>query len=288
MELLNPGAAARDPLNRTTSDQSSGAEADVEDGGIAEDDADIQASPDAKAFANIAEGDYQSSLRFISGHPGILNARDTDGLLVEAFNAELDGKHKHARQCVHQALLIQYCRQLGKDGVGLFFKRVTTKGHQAQELFTNDVQSTYARIHTRAGEIKAERERNPQSSEAGVEQIQLHAVDPNTQINIVVPPADSDDLEVKACREIFDSFPPGLKRALDSGKLDEVNKVLAKMSVEEAEEIVEKLGNGGMLSLEEGVIDATTEEGQEVMKEIEKTGRMPGFVDEKNLAADPE
>jgi cell division cycle protein 37 len=73
---------------------------------------------------------------------------------------------------------------------------------------------------------------------------------------------------------------------LESGKLDEVNKVLAKMSVEEAEEVVGKLGEGGMLSLEEGVIDATTEEGKKAMEEIEKTGRMPGKVEEDIIEMD--
>jgi cell division cycle protein 37 len=55
--------------------------------------------------------------------------------------------------------------------------------------------------------------------------------------------------------------------------LDEVNKVLGKMSVEEAEEIVEKLGEGGMLSLEEGIVDATTEEGRKKLEEIEAEGK---------------
>lgn len=101
------------------------------------------------------------------------------------------------------------------------------------------------------------------------------------------PESLSDDNKI--ARAVFDTFPPGLQRALESGKLDEVNKVLAKMSVDEAEQVVEQLGNGGMLSLEEGVIDATTEEGQAKVKEIEKTGRMPGeIVDESQLAADPE
>lgn len=152
--------------------------------------------------------------------------------------------------------------------------------------------STYRRINTRAAEILEERKNNPEPE--GVEQIQLHAVDPNTTINIRVPlPIDesnpdslSDDNKI--ARTIFETFPPGLQRALESGKLDEVNKVLAKMSVDEAEQVVEQLGNGGMLSLEEGVIDATTEEGQAKVKEIEKTGRMPGEVDEAQLAADPE
>lgn len=57
-----------------------------------------------------------------------------------------------------------------------------------------------------------------------------------------MPPANSDDEAIRHCRSIFESFPPGLQRALESGSLDEVNKVLAKMSVEEAEEVVEQLG----------------------------------------------
>lgn len=42
------------------------------------------------------------------------------------------------------------------------------------------------------------------------------------------------------------------------------------MSVEEAEEVVEQLGEGGMLSLEQGVIDGTTEEGREKLKDLER------------------
>lgn len=116
--------------------------------------------------------------------------------------------------------------------------RITTPNHQAQKVFHEDVATTYQRIRERA-KIMAE-ERN--SETAGVEQIQLHAVDPNTQITIAVPSAGSDDPEIQKSREIFDSFPPGLQRALESGSLDEVNKVLGKMSVEEAEEVVGLLG----------------------------------------------
>ena len=46
--------------------------------------------------------------------------------------------------------------------------------------------------------------------------------------------------------------------------------MLGKMSVEEAEEVVELLGEGGMLSLERGVIDGTTEEGMERLRELER------------------
>lgn len=101
-------------------------------------------------------------------------------------------------------------------------------------------------------------------------------MDPGTQININIPqPGSSDPIEIKA-RDLFDQFPPGLQRALESGQLDKVNEVLGKMSVEEAEEVVEKLGDGGMLSLERGVIDGTTEEGRERLAELERGAHETG------------
>jgi cell division cycle protein 37 len=287
VELLNP--TTRPSASRTDTDQSSGADADVEEGTAADADAeegnddDVSASPLAQSFAKIKPGDWYASLQYLMKHPDVLAEKETDGLLVEAFNSELDGKPKHARQCVHAGLLLQYCRQLGgRQGVELFFKRIQTKDHQASKMFNDDVDGTYRRIKTRAAEILKERAENPAGE--GVEQIQLHAVDPNTTINIQVPPKESTATDPEerqaeqASRQIFDTFPPGLQRALESGKLVEVNKVLAKMSVEEAEEIVEKLSGGGMLSMEEGVIDATTDEGKRAMEEIERSHKFPGQV----------
>ncbi|GAB7362882.1 hypothetical protein MBLNU230_g3184t1 [Neophaeotheca triangularis] len=264
-ELLNPGAG-------------SGADADLEDNSLnpitGEDgDDDMVASATAKRFGKINFGDYNSSLQFIGKHPEIMVEKETDGLLVEAFNAQEAGNGEYARQCVHQALLLQYCRQLGKDGVGLFFKRVQTPNHQARKLFLDDVNSTYARIRDRCAELAKQKAEDDGSGDR--EQIQLHAVEPGTQINIVTPPVmDKCETEdEKIAREIFDSFPPGLQRALESASLDRVNEVLGKMSVEEAEKVVELLGQGGMLSLEQGVIDATTEEGQKRVEALEREGK---------------
>ncbi|KAF2431547.1 Hsp90 co-chaperone Cdc37 [Tothia fuscella] len=288
VELLNaPGS--RPPLKSTDTGQSSGADADVEDGPDPDaadnddDDESLRPTTLGKAFGKIAVGDYQASLQFISKHPEILTERESDGLLVQAFDKQMEGHAKEAKQCVNQALLIQYCRQLGKDGVGLFFRRITTQGHQAGKLFTDDVNDTYNKIKVRVVELAKEKADRPE----GEEQIQLHAVDPNTKINIIVPPPIPTNLAAEstqpppsedqiAARKIFETFPPGLQRALESGSLDEVNRVLGKMSVEEAEEVVGQLGEGGMLNLEENVIDATTEEGKNLVKEIERTGRLPG------------
>jgi cell division cycle protein 37 len=244
VEVLNPHAlASRDPMDRKDSQQSSGADADVDEPDAADEDdeADVEASELGKQFGQIKMGDYRASLQFISAHPEVLAERETDGLLVLAFNACIDGKEDYARQCVHQALLLQYCRALGRDGVGMFFKRITTQGHQAQKVFFDDVNSTYQRIRTRTREIEKQRAQEEADGSGGVEQIQLHAVDPGTTINIKIPPATSEDPEEVKARELFNAFPPGLQKALESGSLDEVNKVLGKMSVEQAEEVVGQL-----------------------------------------------
>lgn len=243
VEVLNPAALKRGSLEAQEGHESSGAEADIDEPvGESDDEADVDVTELGKAFAKIKAGDYRASLQFISQNPSVVAEKETDGLLVEGFNAAIANKQDYAHQCVHQALLLQYCRALGPDGVGIFFKRITTPGHQAQKTFYDDVQSTYQRLRSRAAEIAKERSEQDPEEAGGVEQIQLHAVDPGTTINITIPqPGSSDPVEVKA-REMFECFPPGLQRALESGSLDEVNKVLGKMSVEEAEEVVGQLG----------------------------------------------
>lgn len=251
VEVLNPHTlASLDPSDGKDSAQSSGADADVDEPDPDDDDddeADVEASELGKQFAQIKMGDYRASLQFISAHPQVVAEKETDGLLVLAFNAAMDGKDDFARQCVHQGLLLQYCRALGRDGVGLFFKRITTQGHQAQKVFFDDVNSTYARIRTRTKEIEKQRAQEEADGSGGVEQIQLHAVDPGTTINIKIPPTTSEDPEEVKARELFNAFPPGLQRALESGSLDEVNKVLGKMSVEQAEEVVGQLSEVSLL-----------------------------------------
>ena len=129
VEVLNPASVKKDSLRRLDSGgQTSGADADIDepvDGEDKEDagEADIEPTKLGKEFAKIKIGDYRQCLNFISQHHEVVAERETDGLLMEGFNAQMDGKGSYAKQCVHQALLLQYCRSLGKDGVGLFFKR---------------------------------------------------------------------------------------------------------------------------------------------------------------------
>lgn len=125
VEVLNPGSA-RHSLNRLDSEgQTSGADADVDEpvSKTEEDEDDVELTELARKFGQIKIGDYKGCLQFISENREVLEEKNTDGLLMEAFNAGLEVNLPYAKQCVHQALLLQYCRTLGKDGVGMFFKR---------------------------------------------------------------------------------------------------------------------------------------------------------------------
>ncbi|CCJ31184.1 unnamed protein product [Pneumocystis jirovecii] len=213
----------------------------------------IEPSSAARDFSKLDSRDYHTLLKFISLHPEIVSdEQETDGLLIDAFNYQMQGNETLAKQCVHQGLLLQYCRQLGKDGVTLFFQRVTSANHAAHKLFNDDVHQTYSRIKVRAAEILLERD-----TSSPVEQIQLHAVDPNTKITISIPPPSSDDPDTQMARQIFDSFSPDLQAALYSGQLDNINKVLASVPLQQAENIVNDLKLAGLLSIEDELIDAT-------------------------------
>lgn len=281
VELLNPSFSTQETAGSSKSPAAAAAGGDDDD-----DDEEVEASPAAKKFAQIKTGDYGASLAFLGQHPEVLSEKETDGLLIMAFDAQLGGRDDAARRCVHQALLLQYCRALGRDGVRLFFKRITTKGHQAQDVFFRDVQDTYQRIRARAAEINKQRTAEAGAAggggegEGGVEQIQLHAVEPGTVIHIRVPPAGSAEPEEQQARAIFDGFAPDMKKALESGSLDEVNRVLGRLPVDEAEDLVGKFGDAGILSLEHEIIDATTDEGKAQWKQLEEEGKAAATSEE--------
>jgi cell division cycle protein 37 len=120
VEVLNPAkAAAQQDSLRTVS---SGAEADSEesDDDLVNDD-DITTTDVGKRFGEIKLMDLKKSMTFIEDNPEVVSDRNQDGLMVQAFNAQLEGKESLAKQYVHQALLLQYVKQVGRNGIKTLF-----------------------------------------------------------------------------------------------------------------------------------------------------------------------
>lgn len=169
---------------------------------------------------------------------------------------------------------------------------MTSSDPKALKMFVDDVAATADRIIARARVVAKERDAERLAGE-GVEQIQLVATDPGTTITFEVPegppPAEleltgegSEELDPVLVKEflqrrwdIFESFPKNLKKALGEKSLEKVNKVLGKMEVSEAEEVVRLLQESGILSFDDtGIRDATgkNEKGGEVEEVLESEG----------------
>lgn len=226
---------------------------------------------------------FADSLQFLSGHKVLLREESgtTDALLVEAFQSQMRGQDKRARGFVEKGLMVQYLSKLGADGVNLFFRRMASADGKAVTVFFNDVLSTYRRIADRCQVLKKEQDDQSGSTGrgAGEEQIQLVAEDPSTVITFEVPegpapevieidrsgiPEAGADGEEEAPPQVpseeqvrqfldmrwdvFQSFSPDLQEALKTKSLDKVNKVLASMPVEEAEQVVGQLDQAGILN----------------------------------------
>ncbi|KAL5482910.1 CDC37_3 [Sanghuangporus weigelae] len=279
IEVINPkgvehaqvAALASQSTPAGPSSSSSAAAATKEDD---EDEEVPEMTPSLEAFSHLPLRGYEESFHFIQEHRDVYVPGASDALLVAGFRAEREGRHAYAKQCVHQALLIQYCEQLGTDGVRLFFKRMTAGDPRVERVFQTDVENTYKHVKSRAEATNAEMDRS------GEGQIQLVAEGDGTQISFVVPDGPppehlelegpgTENLDIEQVRrvlqmrwDVFNGFRDDLKEALKSQKLEEVNKVLASMTVEEAEKVVQLLDQSGILSFAEGGIRDETGRGK--------------------------
>jgi cell division cycle protein 37 len=110
-ETLNsPTAAAAEPPASVDSD---------------EEESDLPTlTPSLEGFSRIPVGQYLQSFEYIQKHRDVVVDGASDALLVAGFTAENAGQYKYAKQCVNQSLLLQYGEKLGKDGIGIFFKKL--------------------------------------------------------------------------------------------------------------------------------------------------------------------
>ncbi|KAI0916839.1 hypothetical protein AcV7_005786 [Taiwanofungus camphoratus] len=270
-EVLNPkGVAAAE----TTFAQGSSTSATSAD----DDDELPELTSTLEEFSRLPLRGYEESWEFIKMHRDVIVPGASDALLVAAFKAQSNGQSRHAQQCVHQSLLLQYCDKLGGDGVRVFFRKMVSGDLRATSVFEKDVAETYAHLVERVRISKAEEA----ATAAGTEQIQLVPENPNQSITFNVPdgpPPENiqlegpgfEDVNMEDVRralqmrfDVFQGFSQPMQEALKSQSLDQVNRVLGNMRVEEAEEVVKLLDVAGILSFSEGGIrDQTSGEAQD-------------------------
>lgn len=196
--------------------------------------------PATAEFAKLPMKDLEASAQFLIKHTSICTENQKDSLIMTAFNHELDGNHLTVRQVVFQSLLLQYVSQLAgpkptRDltirAISLFFSKLKDPSQPASKAFMQDVDNTVNHIKTRCQILKKEQEENDDGEEA---LIQLKALDESTELFVNTPEQGTGDYEVFRTK-----LSPEMQKAIESGSLDEVNLVFAKMKVEEAEAILE-------------------------------------------------
>lgn len=246
METLNSPSSDAAPVQSTLAKATEDTEDDYSD-----------PSPAAQKFAQIPADDLKACYAFVSKHPQICTEKEKDALVMEGFQLQLAGKTADMERTVHNAILLQYCAQLGPNGYRNFFERILQpQGHPALEVLKKDVAFTINHVKTRCEILKRE-------SEEENEQIQLHAVDPNTEI--VVNQPNTEDAEAL---KVFRELSPEMQKAVESGELAEINKVLANYSVEDAEKVLRMFDECGILAVEEKIYDATEWQKQNKDKEV--------------------
>ncbi|CAO3615664.1 unnamed protein product [Cunninghamella echinulata] len=256
IETLNPGTQMKDlSLSDKITAEDTSADADVESDDE-DDDKDIELTPKAAAFSKL-EG-FPASYDYILKHMDIVTEQYSDQILAEAFTAQLRGDTKYAKNCVIQSLTLQYCGQLGANGVNVFFQRMQGSNEQARRMFADDVKKTYERIESRCEEIAQEQQHQQR------ETVQLQPLQEGAQLTVRIPKEDDPELknseEGAKLLEVYHSLPPNFREALETADLDKINKVLDKMKVEDAEFVIEVCSNYGFLDVNGEVIDATQED----------------------------
>jgi cell division cycle protein 37 len=181
---------------------------------------------------------FEDAFRFIQQNSEIVSREYSDHLMARAFKLEMDGKSTEAKACARWSLALSYCFQMGKDGVGLFFKRYAISQHTAcscvsmlsggpaaVQVFETDLEGTYARIRERS---KILRDKRKQESDQ---------LDEN---NSNLTPEQS---------EAFNAFPKYFQDALFSNDIDQINAAFAKMDETLAADVMAKCQATGLISL---------------------------------------
>ncbi|VEU22318.1 DEKNAAC103576 [Brettanomyces naardenensis] len=241
----------------------------------------LECLPETLVFSEIPAEDVKRSGRFVKNHLYIACEQQKDSLMMKAFNSQLSGDTKRTKQIVHQALLLQYLDDLFRGAVAnrsehrkdqlvdMFVDKMSDANTPAYGVFMEDLDKMYKHIVTRCEVIKQEQDEEDAKTgggeQEGVEQIQLRSMDPGSELIVELPKAGTEEYRK------FEEIPERMRTALKTKNLDEINKVFATMSVEEAEGILDIFDQCGVIQVQ-ALLD-NEEQFDELKKEYEGGGK---------------
>lgn len=133
----------------------------------------------------------------------------------------------------------------------MFFKKMMTSApnHEGVVLFMKDVQDTYARLLERVNVLRQNQEDEERAEREEMEAKLSAAQRPDGTYAFPSPPEDAPEEEKKRV-EVFNTLEPEFQRALMLSDVDEINAYLSKIGTEEAEKVVKRCNEVGLIQLE--------------------------------------
>lgn len=203
----------------------------------------------------------KASCAFVLDHPFIACGQQKDALLMESFEQELNGKHEDAKKTIRKGILLQFAADILENPpapnmplevrltyLTKLFNQLENEGTPGKIAYEDECNRMIEHVKTRCKVIQEEREKEKEQEanegEELVEQIQLRSVDPNTELVVNIPEKGTKEYEV------YSSLPEEMRKALETGSLDEVNRVFAKIPVDEAEAMLETFNESGVIGVQ--------------------------------------
>ncbi|AAS54337.1 AGL154Wp [Eremothecium gossypii ATCC 10895] len=244
----------------------------------------MKLAPETEQFGSVPVGNYKASEAYLLDHVSILSEQQKDALMMQAFEYQLAGDEKKAYQVIHQSELMSYIREIYamkkiphlnaeelKEVIRVFFQKVfyNTNNKMGKSSFLESVQSKFKHVTERCKVLANEQ---ADTTEGGVETIQLKSLDESTELQVNLPDAQSKDPKEIQKVAAFNKLPKTMQDAVKTQKLDAINEVFAEMSIEEAEAILEIFNEGEIIG-----VNALLE-GEEEFKELQEH-----YNQEKNM-----
>lgn len=228
---------------------------------------DLTVLPETAEFSKISSTKLNESAAYLVKNHHICTEQQKDALVMTAFDHQLQGDTKTTKQVIHQSLLLQYIAQLAgphpsKDqtikAIKLFISKVDDNSSPAKQAFLQDVDNTFNHIKNRCEVIRKEQEEN-QDGNGEEALIQLKALDDNTELFVNIPQEGTEEYNI-----FSNELSQEMQDAIKTGSLDEVNKIFAKLKVEDAEAILEVFNRCAVIGVNGYLED------EEEFKELQK------------------
>lgn len=146
----------------------------------------------AQHFAMLTS--YEDMYHFIGSNADIISVDVNTYLLLHCSDCLKRGLEAKSKKYLKASCVVQYCNELGRDGIALFFSRMRDSNPKYRTEFERETMAYWGRIKEKLPELKAASAQDQADTEEDAEYEVLGEINPDAipQIEEQVPVADVD------------------------------------------------------------------------------------------------